>query len=1115
MKDGEHDAARSDSLQITTFALVSTIGNACVARPIADPALSAFGTREDALSELAVFLEDMLSKASPDTLARYSLPSGVTLRRTAARLPRADTPQRARWEWEVDVPYVTLPAQDDRWAVIFPVAHTLFLSPDEDADAAVAEEARRVVGAFEMAGAQWLGLLPADDVTLEPLTVSVKAGQAAPARRKLRMKLVEAERRRTARKRLEEVGEPLHLDSAPAPALHERGAEQRALRALLSGGVRTSVLIVGEDQSGRSALVRDYARGWSEDRNGTRLVFATSGAQLIAGMTGFGQWEQRLREVMEAAEVLDAVLFFDDVTDLFGAEANNAKEIDIPSAMRPYLASGRVRIVAEVSESALETLQHRHVSFFGALQRLRVAPLSAAETTQALAAYIGWRAQHAPHRVQASPDVAAAIVDLTERYAPYEAFPGKAMRLLLELLGALQREGDAEHTVLNVSDVFEAMALRTGMPTFLLDREAPVRAAELERRLSARLVGQREAVRCVAETLCTVKSGMQPGDKPLGTFLFVGPTGVGKTELARALATLLFGSPSRLIRFDMSEYADGFAAERLISGTGTDDGLMTSAVRRTPFSVLLLDEIEKAHPTVFDLLLQVTGEGRLSDARGRTAFFHNTIIIMTSNVGAAHRGRTIGLTRVEPTDRERFVAAVERHFRPEFVNRIDRVVPFSPIGRDEARKILDLVLIKCAGRHGLVQAELGLDVDSAARDLLLERGFSAQYGARALRREVDESVMNPIARLLCEHGAQAAGGSVHVARDPEGDELTVRLRPGQRRGAALHMNPLGEVSAIRREMRRQLNFDTVVEVQERIALLLAQLSAAPKKRASRQQAEMGRMTAEHSLLSELYAPAKAALADVQTLEELAFFEDDPATGGDLVHQARALRSEFRDCLRRLLWVRETHANSVTLYLAELDKRGGLVEWLRGMQELWQGMGVGARFYVRAGVTATPDEWPKGRPYTPCEPAELTRLLGEADRNSLRMIVELTGRDAGLFRLESGLIRFRIENKENLPAHLQVMVLSHRPLTARDWKSSRLTPSSPPDDQLALLPCVRDVFPNEASVNLCHNRVTVHVDVGRYADAFPTLALEHLILFETDSAFDRDVLLTQLLEKDDA
>jgi energy-coupling factor transporter ATP-binding protein EcfA2 len=311
---------------------------------------------------------------------------------------------------------------------------------------------------------------------------------------------------------------------------------------------------------------------------------------------------------------------------------------------------------------------------------------------------------------------------LTERYVPYRAFPGKAVRLYEEVRAAARRLDPAGSTGIDPDQAYATFSVATGVPRFLLDPAEALGADRLRAQLRARVVGQEDAVERVIETLGVVKAALSQGEKPLASFLFVGPTGVGKTELARALAAQIFGDPTHLIRFDMSEYADPSAAERLIRGTDSREGALTREVRRKPFGVVLLDELEKADPSVFDLLLQVCGEGRLTDARGRTAFFHNVILIMTSNLGASHRARApLGIGAQAATDDQHYEDAIEARFRPEFINRIDRIVPFVSLDQAQMQAVTRLMVAKLAGRRGFMDARASLSVTDAAIERWRER----------------------------------------------------------------------------------------------------------------------------------------------------------------------------------------------------------------------------------------------------------------------------------------------------------------------------------------------------------------------------------------------------------
>ena len=285
-------------------------------------------------------------------------------------------------------------------------------------------------------------------------------------------------------------------------------------------------------------------------------------------------------------------------------------------------------------------------------------------------------------------------VELARRYLPYRAFPGKAVRLLEELRVAHDAERDESGAgrVLGDAELYAAFSWATGIPIALLDDDRADRARRSRSpQLRRRMVGQDAAVRRVAEAICVAKARLAPADKPLAILLFVGPSGVGKTELARSVAAYLFGAPDKMVRLDMSEYTDPWAAERLFGGTVGDEGRLTAAVRSQPFGVVLLDEIEKAHPSVFDLLLQVLGEARLTDGRGRTTYFHNAIIVLTSNLGTRERAKARSASRPRSSERRARGPPLSRcrarrvPARADQPPRSDRRVPSARARRDRAR----------------------------------------------------------------------------------------------------------------------------------------------------------------------------------------------------------------------------------------------------------------------------------------------------------------------------------------------------------------------------------------------------------------------------------------------
>ncbi len=505
--------------------------------------------------------------------------------------------------------------------------------------------------------------------------------------------------------------------------------------------------------------------------------------------------------------------------------------MDFAGSIRAWLDEGSVRILGELRTDRLDTLEGRHPGFFASLSRLRVEAARGDDDAPRPAKRVAHDAVVEPRRPRVALDALPTLVDLAERYLPYGSFPGKAVRLYQDLRASHESRGSLEGApvVLGRKELYQVFSLSTGVPEILLRDDAELRVEDLSAALSRQIIGQESAVTALASTIGVIKAGLQPAGKPLATFLFVGPTGVGKTELARprraALSIARAHGPLRHERVH-----DPDAAERLIRGTDRADGLLTRRVREQPFCVILLDEIEKAHPAVFDLLLQVCGEGRLTDAAGRTAFFHNAILIMTSNLGAADRRRAASFGGATTTDEAHYQKLANATFRQEFVNRIDRIVPFRPLTRDEVQRVARLAVARVRRRRGLDEAGVALDVSEAALARFSDDGYSELYGARALRRHLDEHLASPLARLLASLGSEAKDLSVDVAlaTEPEAKREGVLvsstgsgpfrfdIRRRKSAKAAQQVHGESEVARLRREVDRLMALAPVEQVKDQI-----------------------------------------------------------------------------------------------------------------------------------------------------------------------------------------------------------------------------------------------------------------------------------------------------------
>ena len=553
---------------------------------------------------------------------------------------------------------------------------------------------------------------------------------------------------------LEEVATDLtRAGRAPAFGVAEPMAR---LAEALSSDPPSSVLLVGASGSGKTAVVGELVRA----RRGHGLertpFWSTSGARLVAGATGFGMWQERCQQVVDEAAKARAVLHVESLVELIGVGRGVGGGQGVAGFFRPYIERGDLQVIAECAPEQLAVVEREEPQLLAALRRVEMTPPDRGTCRAILRGFVG-----AVGRGGSITDGAIDAVErLHRRFAGYSALPGRPLRFLKDLMA--DRGGEA----VTERDVVAAFAGETGMPRFLLDGDEPLRLDETRGFFERRVMGQPHAVDLVVDVLATVKAGLSPAGRPVASMLFVGPTGVGKTEMAKGLAEFMYRSRTRMIRIDMSEYADMPAIDRLIGGSLASEGLLTAKVREQPFSVVLLDEFEKAHPSFFDLLLQVLGEGRLTDGAGRVADFSNAIVLMTSNLGVDSFGR--GSPGFRPADERlpqperHFVARVREFVRPEFFNRIDRIVPFSPLDRATIRAIARRELDKVRSRDGIRHRRLALDVDDAVVDFLADRGYEPRYGARPLQRAIDQGLTTRLAACVNRYDAdlpdRGAGG---------------------------------------------------------------------------------------------------------------------------------------------------------------------------------------------------------------------------------------------------------------------------------------------------------------------------------------------------------------------
>lgn len=623
-----------------------------------------------------------------------------------------------------------------------------------------------------------------------------------------------------------------------------RANEIERVIQVLCRRTKNNPALLGEPGVGKTAIAEGLAQrivsGKVPELLKDKEVIALDMGSLVAGSKYRGDFEERLKKIMEEAKAdQNVILFIDEMHTLIGAGAADGA-LDAANILKPELARGDIQCIGATTLDEYR----KHIEKDAALER-RFQPITVSEPTQEDAIEIlkGIRDKYeAHHNVEISDDAIEAAVKLSSRYITDRFLPDKAIDLIDEaasrvrlqnytapadvkaleeeierlakekesavvnqeyekaaeyrdqekqkrdelnkLTEAWKNQTTTETKVVTGEEIANIVSNWTGVPVTKLQEEDTQRLLHMEDILHQRVVGQDEAVKAVSRAVRRAQSGLKNPKRPIGSFLFLGPTGVGKTELARALAEVLFDNEDAIVRIDMSEYMEKHSVSRLVGAppgyVGHDEGgQLTEAVRRRPYSIVLLDEIEKAHPDVFNILLQVLDDGRLTDSQGRTVDFKNTVIIMTSNVGASNikTTGTLGFTTDTSKAEEqaaydkmkaRVMDALKATFRPEFLNRVDETIVFHALEKEHILSIVDLMMKDLHKR--LQEQEIALEVSNEAKEKLVEEGYDPAYGARPLRRTIQRLVEDPLAEDLLQ-GRFQAGDTVKVDVTKEGITL--------------------------------------------------------------------------------------------------------------------------------------------------------------------------------------------------------------------------------------------------------------------------------------------------------------------------------------------------------
>ncbi len=626
-----------------------------------------------------------------------------------------------------------------------------------------------------------------------------------------------------------------------------RQTEMERVMQILSRRTKNNPVLIGEPGVGKTAVVEGLAAriaaGNVPELLKGKQIYSLDLAALVAGSKYRGEFEERLKKVMkEITQRGDIILFIDELHNLVGAGAAEGA-IDAASILKPALARGELQTIGATTLDEYRKYLERDAALERRFQQIRVDEPSVDETVQILR---GLRDRYeAHHRCQITDDALQAAASLSDRYIQDRHLPDKAIdlideaasRMRIKTMSAPPRHRELEEEIDKVrkdkenaieaqefekaaslrdkerklsqkkreleeswreqetsdqpevgkEEIADIVSMWTGIPVFELTEAESERLVRMEDELHKRVVGQNEAIIAVSKAIRRARAGIKDPKRPTGSFIFLGPSGVGKTELARTLAEFLFGDEEAMIQVDMSEYMEKHSVSRLVGSPpgyiGYDEGgQLTEAVRRKPYSVVLLDEVEKAHPDVFNILLQILEDGKLTDAQGRRVDFRNAIMIMTSNIGAStiSKNVTLGFSIGDDTGlsyeemKDRIMGELKKVFRPELLNRIDEVIVFHKLAREEILEIVDLLLARL--REQMAIHDAAIDLTDEAKELLVEKGYDPTMGARPLRRAIQRYIEDPLADFVL--GRELEPGSTILIARKNDEEVDITILPG-------------------------------------------------------------------------------------------------------------------------------------------------------------------------------------------------------------------------------------------------------------------------------------------------------------------------------------------------
>ncbi len=721
------------------------------------PEVLRIGNRMADRQQIRDYWESQLQKIEPQSILLRAFPTDLQVRETHVSIPAPATIY-TEWTSEFRMPIASLtwpissiPAnrrveqrdseqpKKERWVAYAPTFHVLAIADKEsDLPEAIQREVQAVLARSQATKrlAQLFQFSHTSGLEFfsEPLTLKIPT----PRQRHEQKATVNADDATLAK-----VAKRVKVNKNSAAYLLDDKVQQ--LAELLGNRQPASVLLIGPSGVGKTAAFEELVR-----TAGTRQMegfefWRTDGSNLIAGMSGFGQWQERCQALVDELAKKKSVLHVGNLIELIEVGRGGSSTTGIADFLLPLIGQGKLLAVAECTPDQVAIAEKQIPRALDVFTRIEV---TSPESDACVSVLAQVAANYRP-TTRVSKDAVAMTEQLHRRFAKYSPAPGKSITFLKNLIDNPSVATD----LIDSESVIRSFSRQSGLPEFLLSTRLPLDIAATQSWFSARLIGQPEPIELMVDAVAAIKTNLNRPGRPIGSFLFIGPTGVGKTEMAKAMAEFIFGDPKRLVRIDMSEYQQPLAVARLIGATGSGNGVLTNKVRENPFSVLLLDEIEKADPGVFDLLLQVLGEGRLTDGRGQTADFTNTIVILTSNLGVeSYRASSLGFqsTHGNVSWREHFLQKIQQFFRPEFVNRLDRIVPFAPLELSSIKQIAAKELELVRRRPGLVDRPVSWSIKPGVLEFLAHAGHDPRYGARPLKRVILKQLIRPLSKRLNE-----------------------------------------------------------------------------------------------------------------------------------------------------------------------------------------------------------------------------------------------------------------------------------------------------------------------------------------------------------------------------